>query len=43
MIERVAAHDWTMPEIRELLMAMASAMVDEVELLEGLQDVAEAV
>jgi hypothetical protein len=32
-----------MPEIRELLMAMASARVDEVELLEGLHDVAAAV
>ena len=43
VVEGIAAHDWTMPEIRELLMAMASAMVDEVELLEGLHDVAEAV
>jgi 2-polyprenyl-6-methoxyphenol hydroxylase-like FAD-dependent oxidoreductase len=43
IVERVASHDWTMPEIRDLLMAMASAQVDEVELLEGLHDAAEAV
>jgi flavin-dependent dehydrogenase len=36
VVERVAAHDWTMPEVRELLMRMQSAMVDEVELLQGL-------
>jgi 2-polyprenyl-6-methoxyphenol hydroxylase-like FAD-dependent oxidoreductase len=36
VVEQVAAHDWTMPEIRELLMQMMSTMVDEVELLQGL-------
>ena len=36
VVERVAAHDWTMPEVRELLMQMLSTMVDEVELLQGL-------
>ena len=36
VVEQVAAHDWTMPQVRELLMRMQSAMVDEVELLQGL-------
>jgi 2-polyprenyl-6-methoxyphenol hydroxylase-like FAD-dependent oxidoreductase len=36
VVERVAAHDWTMPQVRELLMQMLSTMVDEVELLQGL-------
>ena len=43
VVERIAAHDWTMPEIRDLLMRLASTMVDEVEFLEGLPEAAEAV
>jgi 2-polyprenyl-6-methoxyphenol hydroxylase-like FAD-dependent oxidoreductase len=40
IVERVAAHDWDMPTIRNLLMEMSSAMVDEVELLETLPEAA---
>ena len=43
VVERIAAHDWDLPAVRELLMALSSTMVDEVELLEGLHPVAEAV
>jgi 2-polyprenyl-6-methoxyphenol hydroxylase-like FAD-dependent oxidoreductase len=40
VVERIAAHDWSMAEIRDLLMRHASTMVDEVELLEGLPEAA---
>jgi 2-polyprenyl-6-methoxyphenol hydroxylase-like FAD-dependent oxidoreductase len=40
VVERIAAHDWSMGELRELLMRLASTMVDEVELLEGLPEAA---
>jgi 2-polyprenyl-6-methoxyphenol hydroxylase-like FAD-dependent oxidoreductase len=40
IVERIASHDWDLPGIRELLMQMSSAMVDEVELLEGLPEAA---
>jgi 2-polyprenyl-6-methoxyphenol hydroxylase-like FAD-dependent oxidoreductase len=40
VVERVASHDWDLPEIRSLLMRMSSTMVDEVELLEALPEAA---
>jgi len=40
VVERVAAHDWDMTGIRSLLIQLASTMVDEVELLEGLPQAA---
>lgn len=43
IVERVATHDWSLPEVRDLLREMASAMADEVELLEALPQLAEAV
>ncbi|MGY1602177.1 FAD-dependent oxidoreductase [Geodermatophilus sp. SYSU D00815] len=43
VVERIAAHDWDLREVRGLLRAMASAMAEEVELLEGLHPVAGAV
>ncbi|MGY1809371.1 NAD(P)/FAD-dependent oxidoreductase [Blastococcus sp. SYSU D00669] len=43
VVERIAAHDWDLATVRELLMEMSSAMTDEVELLEGLHPLAEAV
>jgi 2-polyprenyl-6-methoxyphenol hydroxylase-like FAD-dependent oxidoreductase len=36
VVERLAAHDWDLPTVRELLMEMSSTMTDEVELLQGL-------
>jgi 2-polyprenyl-6-methoxyphenol hydroxylase-like FAD-dependent oxidoreductase len=36
VVERVAAHDWDLPGIRGLLREMASAMTDEMDLLETL-------
>ena len=36
VVERLAAHDRDLPTVRELLMELASAMTDEVELLQGL-------
>jgi 2-polyprenyl-6-methoxyphenol hydroxylase-like FAD-dependent oxidoreductase len=36
VVERIAAHDWTLPEVRGLLREMASTMAEEVELLEAL-------
>jgi 2-polyprenyl-6-methoxyphenol hydroxylase-like FAD-dependent oxidoreductase len=36
VVERLAAHDWDLPTVRELLMEMASTMTDEVELLQAL-------
>lgn len=36
VVERIAAHDWSLPQIRDLLMQLLSTMVDEVELLEAL-------
>jgi 2-polyprenyl-6-methoxyphenol hydroxylase-like FAD-dependent oxidoreductase len=36
VVERLAAHDWDLPTVRELLMELASTMADEVELLQGL-------
>jgi 2-polyprenyl-6-methoxyphenol hydroxylase-like FAD-dependent oxidoreductase len=43
VVERIAGHDWSLPEVRALLMQMAAAQTDEVRLLEALQPLAEAV
>jgi flavin-dependent dehydrogenase len=34
--DKIASHDWTMPELKQLLRAMSASMVDEIALLEGL-------
>jgi 2-polyprenyl-6-methoxyphenol hydroxylase-like FAD-dependent oxidoreductase len=36
VVERVAAHDWDLPAIRQLLREMAATMADEIDLLESL-------
>jgi flavin-dependent dehydrogenase len=33
VIERLAAYDWDLPGVRRLLMALSSAMTDELELI----------
>jgi 2-polyprenyl-6-methoxyphenol hydroxylase-like FAD-dependent oxidoreductase len=42
-VERIAAHDWSLPEVRALLLRTADVQADEVALLEALPDAAEAV
>jgi flavin-dependent dehydrogenase len=36
IVERIAAFDWTLPEVRDLLMALSASQVDEVDLLQAL-------
>jgi 2-polyprenyl-6-methoxyphenol hydroxylase-like FAD-dependent oxidoreductase len=36
IVERIAAHDWDLPTIRQLLLEMSSTMADEVAFLEDL-------
>jgi hypothetical protein len=40
IVERIAAHDWDLPTIRQLLLEMSSTMADEVAFLEDLATVA---